>query len=306
MHSFHQGILGVVAYQLIACDFRMEMEIGLKLGFLNKYPNTIFGLSQSFDSLIFRLKDKLNLQCTPVTIYGGIRILVSLQVTLCHYNESVNGPQARNGWLSVIHGEKGAAMGRSLLTQDLIDHRDFQFFLDDKEKWLPMVESLLQDEIYIIGTIVKQLTAKVNLPGKMKFFVLQALGSKKIDQIADKWIACSNKNIVQPALDFIRKDNHLEFISAWLDDDPYYNEVNDACNEHSSRKHGSYVYYYYGEGVHWWLDSLFYGPRIYGLTVKYQVYYVSFYRKSRWLLFSWYHGDCRRKQRYAYRRSSRK
>ena len=183
----------------------------------------------------------------------------------------MNGPQARNKWFDIIHGEKGTAMGRSLLKQDLIDHHDFQFFLDDKEKWLPMVESLLQDEVYITGTIVKQLTAQANLPGKMKFFVLQALGSKKIDQIADKWIACSNKNIVQPALDFIRKDNHLEFISAWLDDDPYYNEVNDACSEHWAQPCGNYIDHYYGVHVHDWLADYWNGPERYGLTVNVNV-----------------------------------
>ena len=155
-----------------------------------------------------------------------------------------------------------------MLTQDLIDNHGFQFYLDDKAKWRPMLESLFQDEVYIIGTIVKELAMNVNLPGKMKFFVLQALGSSKIDLIADKWTACSNKDIVQPCLDFIRTDNHMEFISAWLDDDPYYYDVRNACNKDTLHHDRHYITHYYGVDVVHWLKDSAQGPKQYGISVN--------------------------------------
>ena len=162
-------------------------------------------------------------------------------------------------------------MGNSLLTQDLIDNHGFQFYLDDKGKWLPMLESLFQDEVYIIGTIVKELAMSVNLPGMMKFFILQALGSSKIDVIADKWIACSSKDIVQPCLNFIRTDNHMEFITAWLDDDPYYYDVRNACNKDDIEYYEDWIIHDYGEKVIKWLDNANLGPKQYGLYVNAKV-----------------------------------
>ena len=154
-----------------------------------------------------------------------------------------------------------------MLTQDLIDNHGFQFYLDDKEKWCPMLESLFQDEVYIIGTIIKQLSLNVSLPGKMKFFVLKALGSTKIDVIADKWIECSSKDIVQPAIDFITTVNHMEYIGAWLEDDPYYYDVRNACTSHYQFSDGYTIDHYFGAAVYEWLSDSKIGPKQYGLSV---------------------------------------
>ena len=182
----------------------------------------------------------------------------------------MQGPQAESQLFELIHGERGRELGRSLITQNLIDNHDFQFYLDDKQKWLPMLESLFQDEVYIIGTVVKELAMSVNLPGKMKFFILQALGSTKIDVIADKWIECSSKDLVQPAIDFVYNDNHMEFISAWLEDDPYYNNARSACNKDRSSYGSNYIIHHYGEDVIYWLQNGSLGPEQYGILVDWQ------------------------------------
>ena len=179
----------------------------------------------------------------------------------------MNGSQAERKWHDLVNGESGRELGNSLLTQDLIDHNGFGFYLEDPNKWLPMLESLFQDEVYIIGTVVKELSMNVNLPGKMKFFILQALGSTKIDVIADKWIECSSKDIVQPCLDFIRVDNHMDFIRAWLDDDPYYNDVRNACNYDTPDYGRNYITHFFGKAVIKWLDNGSVGPKQYDISV---------------------------------------
>ena len=170
-------------------------------------------------------------------------------------------------WHDIVYGTEGIDLGNSLLTQDLIDNHGFQFYLDDKEKWCPMLESLFQDEVYIMGTIVKELAMNVNLPGKMKFFILQALGSTKTDVIADKWIECSSKDIVQPAIDFITTDNHMEYIGAWLEDDPYYYDVRNACDKDDPDYGRDYIVHHWGQDVVRWLGDSSIGPKQYGLSV---------------------------------------
>ena len=179
----------------------------------------------------------------------------------------MNGHQAQTAWHDIVHGDSGRDLGNSLLTQDLIDNHSFDFYLNDKRKWLPMLESLFQDEVYIIGTIVKELSTKVDLPGKMKFFVLQALGSTKIDTIAKKWIACSSKEVVQPAINFVTTDNHMELISSWLDNDPYHNDVLRACNYDTKDYDRHYIIHHFGESVVRWLNNSSHGPKLYGISV---------------------------------------
>ena len=179
----------------------------------------------------------------------------------------MNGNDANRKWHDIVYGKEGIDLGNSLLTQDLIDNHGFQSYLDDKAKWCPMLESLFQNEVYIMGTIVKELSMNVNLPGKMKFFVLQALGSTKTDVIADKWIECSSKDIVQPAIDFITTDNHMEYIGAWLEDDPYYYDVRSACDKDDPDYGRDYIIHHWGQDVVRWLGDSSIGPKQYGLSV---------------------------------------
>ena len=179
----------------------------------------------------------------------------------------MNGDQADRKWHDLVNGESGREMGNSLLTQDLIDNHGFQFYLNDKPKWRPMLESLFLDEVYIIGTIVKELATNVNLPAKMKFFVLQDLESTMIDVIAAKWIEFSSEDLVQPCLDFIRVDNHMDYISAWLDDDPYYDDVRNACNYDTPDYDRNYITHFFGKAVVAWLDNESVGPKQYDISV---------------------------------------
>ncbi len=100
-------------------------------------------------------------------------------------------------------------MGQELLLQDLIAHHHFQKFLNKKQKWVELLEDVLLDEVYIIGTLVKQMGEKDDLPVKMKIFMLKELGSKKVHDVLKKWEDCCDKETVKPTHDFICHDNLL-------------------------------------------------------------------------------------------------
>ena len=95
------------------------------------------------------------------------------------------------------------------MLQYLIDHHDFQEFLKYKEHWVKTLENVLLDEVYIIGTVVKEMTEKDNLPAKMKIFMLKEFGSKKVHDVLEKWEECSDAKKAKPVYDFIFNDNHL-------------------------------------------------------------------------------------------------
>ncbi len=129
-------------------------------------------------------------------------------------------------------------MGEGLLGDDMY-LRGFETFFINSSQWRESLELLLQDEVYILGTVVKQLTSQTSLPCKMKFFSLKQLGSTKtkIMEIADLWEKASSKAIVDPIRDFVFNDNHLLFVREWLDADPYLTQVQAACNVDDSYEH---------------------------------------------------------------------
>ena len=69
------------------------------------------------------------------------------------------------------------------MLQYLIDHHDFQEFLKYKEHWVKTLENVLLDEVYIIGTVVKEMTEKDNLPAKMKIFMLKKENTEESDKM---------------------------------------------------------------------------------------------------------------------------
>ncbi len=179
------------------------------------------------------------------------------------FNTCTDGSQAGDKWRDLILGESGASLGRALLTQDMIENQGFQRFLDDPNHWLPLLENILQDEVYILGTLTKQSVSASSLPVKMKFFTLQVLGSSQIDAIADKWASVGGENMIAGARAFVT-DNHLNYVSSWIDSNPYLNEVKAKCNietktkgkTHFGRGHVmEYIHHEWGADVRWWISN---------------------------------------------------
>eukprot|EP00794_Sanderia_malayensis_P010111 gene10111-biopygen8306 len=159
--------------------------------------------------------------------------LVSKSITKVYsfnFSNTTKGPQSDEYWQSLIDGEEGATMGRGLLAEDVFQ-RGLQPYYDDKNTWLPKLEQILLDEVYIIGTIVKQLATHVLMPVQMKYFMLSVMGSTKMKEISDKWEKYSSPELMRPVTNFVTTDNHLLFVKAWLESDPYFNSVSAACNK---------------------------------------------------------------------------
>eukprot|EP00794_Sanderia_malayensis_P009573 gene9573-biopygen7905 len=205
--------------------------------------------------------------------------LVSKSITKVYsfnFSNTTRGPQSDEYWTSLIDGDEGATMGRGLLAEDVF-RRGFKPYYDDKDIWLPKLEQILLDEVYIIGTIVKQLATKVLMPVQMKYFMLSVMGSTKMKEIADKWEEYSSHELMQPVIKFVTTDNHLLFVKAWLETDPYFNSVSAACNRttvyYNTVLHAviggiincKHTITYYGDKVKDWLD---YGPKNLGLRTS--------------------------------------
>ena len=195
------------------------------------------------------------------------------------YNKVTNSASALGLLKELIKGASGAAMGDGLLMEELIKNHGFQQFVNERDVWVSKLENLLGDEVYITGTIVKELTKGVDLSVKMKLFFLNVLGSTKLNEIKTKWISCSCQDLIQPVIDFVEKDNHLLFATGWADSCPMLSSVTAACYKSHTKSWSTTVPVLmpgsvppiidhtettYGDAVRCWLNSSS-GPVAYGL-----------------------------------------
>ena len=181
----------------------------------------------------------------------------------------------------MVKSNKGIALGQGLLLANLIRSHEFGPYLADKGNWVKKLEALLQDEVYIKGTIVKELSSEVGLPAKMKMFFLKELGSTKFDEIVKKWVSLSNHLLIQPAVNFVTSENHLLLASGWLNSHHFLSDVVTACYKsqtHSKTRiipanpfpemvRGSYTIF--GSAVQSWINES-YGPKRLGLSTGLQ------------------------------------
>ena len=182
----------------------------------------------------------------------------------------------------VVNAESGRSMGDALLVEVLKRKHGFQKYLSDKKDWVEKLEKILEDEVYIVGTIVKQLNEDASLPVKMKLFLLSVLGSQKLNEIEKKWLALSNKSVMESVEHFVHKESRLSLVRDWLLNRPFSSSVADACllSHTTSWTAGNRVMLQdaapvakdhtvisYGDAVRSWLYSK-QGPRQYGLLLS--------------------------------------
>ena len=173
-------------------------------------------------------------------------------------------------------------MGDALLVEVLKRKHGFQKYLNDKKDWVEKLEKILEDEIYIVGTIVKQLSENASLPVKMKLFLLSVLGSHKLNEIQTKWVAFSNQNVMKSVESFVHEENRLSLFSSWLINQPFSSSVADACfkshinswtanhplmSQDTAPVAQDHTVISYGDAVRSWLYSK-QGPRQYGLLLS--------------------------------------
>ena len=223
-------------------------------------------LRSSFHNLI-RFLDIFSLICV-------------LQVAKFNFNSVTNGNLAKSKVESVVNADTGRSMGDALLVEVLKKKHGFQKYLCDKREWVQKLEKILEDEVYIIGTIVKQLNEENSLPVKMKLFLLSVLGSQKLNEIQQKWVSLSSHNLMDSIKDFVHKENRLMLVNGWLMNRPYSKSVVDACYKSHTKSWttsslpmpGSipitedHTVISYGDAVRSWLYSK-QGPGVYGLLV---------------------------------------
>ena len=151
------------------------------------------------------------------------------QVVKYNFSNVTNGNLAKSKIEAVINAESGRSMGDALLVEVLKRKHGFQQYLSDKKDWVQKLEKILEDEVYIVGTIVKQLSEEASLPVKMKLFLLSVLGSQKLNEIQKKWVALSSQNVMDSVESFVRKENRLSLFRDWLMNRPFSSSVEDAC-----------------------------------------------------------------------------
>ena len=182
---------------------------------------------------------------------------------------------------AIVNAGTGRSMGDALLVEVLKRKHDFQKYLSDKREWVQKLENILDDEVYIVGTIVKQLSEENSLPVKMKLFLLSFLGSQKLNEIQQKWVSLSSKNLMDPIEGFVHKENRLLLVNGWLMSRPYSKSVVDACYKSHTKSWTTmsppmpgtiplsedHTTISYGDAVRSWLYSK-QGPGTYGLLVQ--------------------------------------
>ena len=174
-------------------------------------------------------------------------------------------------------------MGDALLVEVLKRKHGFQQYLSDKKDWVQKLEKILEDEVYIVGTIVKQLSEEASLPVKMKLFLLSVLGSQKLNEIEKKWVALSSQNVMDSIESFVHKENRLSLVRGWLLNRPFSSSVVNACFKSHTKSWTTmsppivlpgtipmtedHTEISYGDAVRSWLYSK-QGPGQYGLLVS--------------------------------------
>ena len=113
---------------------------------------------------------------------------------------------------AAINAESGPSISDALLGEVLIRKDGLQKYVSDKKDWVEKFEKILEDEAYIVGTIVKQQSEEASLPVKMTLFLLSVLGSQKLNEIQKKWVASSNQNVMDSIESFVHKENRLSFV----------------------------------------------------------------------------------------------
>ena len=173
-------------------------------------------------------------------------------------------------------------MGNALLEELLKRKHGFNLYLSDKKKWVQKLENILEDEVYIVGTVVKQLSEEKSLPVKMKLFFLYVLGSQKVKDIQQKWISLSSQKLIDPIVQFVHKENRLLLVNGWLMSRPFSQMVVNACFKSHTKSWTTldppivlpgtipmtedHTVISYGDAVRNWLFSPE-GPSKYGLLV---------------------------------------
>lgn len=166
-------------------------------------------------------------------------------------------------------------MGEGLLVEALKKQHGFQQYLNDKKEWVAKLEAILNDVVYIEGTLVKQLSEESILAVKMKLFLLKVLGSNKVEEITKAWVKASSQKLMQSVEDFVNKDSLLLLVNGWLMSQPFSKEVISACVKSHTKSWTSVEPYSpglsidhtetsYGDSVRSWLNSSN-GPAKYSL-----------------------------------------
>ena len=140
---------------------------------------------------------------------NSCRPLFFLKVSKYDFYKTIDVSATNNKLQDLIHSEEAISLGQELLLQDLIDHHGFQEYLNYKDQWVEKLEHVLLDEVYIIGTVVKEIAEENNLSVKMKIFMLKELGSEKVHDVLKKWEEICDEKMMKAVYDFIYTDNHL-------------------------------------------------------------------------------------------------
>eukprot|EP00794_Sanderia_malayensis_P000615 gene615-1277_t len=199
-----------------------------------------------------------------------------------NFDKVTNGNMAKSKMEEFLTSNKGKELGSSLLLEVLKTKHGFQTYLNSKQSWLAKLEKILEDEAYIRGTLIKQLTMEQELCVKMKLYFLKLLGSHQFEAILKKWVSASSAAMMQPVKDFVEKDNLLLFVKGWLLSHPFSSFIHAACFKSHTKSwvttdpilfpgqfpiSTDHTEISYGDAVRSWLDSSN-GPKQYGLLIS--------------------------------------
>eukprot|EP00794_Sanderia_malayensis_P000613 gene613-1275_t len=245
---------------------------GISTTFFNKTPANAFFGEHGYTSIRNELAaDLASIDLTTVPKYD--------------FDKVTNGNMAKTKMEEFLSSIKGKELGTSLLLEVLKTKHGFQTYLNSKQCWLEKLEKILEDEAYIRGTLIKQLTMEQELCVKMKLYFLKLLGSHQFEAILKKWVSASSAAMMQPVKDFVEKDNLLLFVKGWLLSHPFSSFIHAACFKSHTKSwvttdpiilpgeipmSTDHTEISYGDAVRSWLDSSN-GPKQYGLLISGQL-----------------------------------
>eukprot|EP00794_Sanderia_malayensis_P000614 gene614-1276_t len=255
--------------QKILEDSLKKAGDGISATFFNKTPANAFFGEHGYTSIRNELAaDLASIDLTTVPKYN--------------FDKVTNGNMAKAKIEEFLSSSKGKELGSSLLLEVLKTKHGFQTYLNSKQSWLDKLEKILEDEAYIRGTLIKQLTMEQELCVKMKLYFLKLLGSHQFEAILKKWVSASSAAMMQPVKDFVEKDNLLLFVKGWLLSHPFSSFIHAACFKSHTKSwvttdpillpgqfpiSTDHTEISYGDAVRSWLDSSN-GPKQYGLLIS--------------------------------------
>lgn len=153
------------------------------------------------------------------------------KVTEYSFSDAVKGRLAFQKLEEEIKSEKGQKIGLVLLKTIFSRNHNFWMALTHNAFVCKLLEEKLSEKAYVVGNIVEDIVRHNAVPNKIKVLFLYLLGSNKVKVVMETWNKYGvSTEVTDSYLDFIYKDNHIQFATYYLENDEEFKQlVTKAC-----------------------------------------------------------------------------